>query len=73
MGDDILNYQPIGDQRGLWEAGTNLPFDPFDSSNVLENAYVECPRCEQKYETRKSLWNLEIVWARQDCVKFDLF
>lgn len=55
MGDDILNYQPNGDQEGLWEAGTRLPFDPFVSSATLLDQDIECPRCTQGISVCKSL------------------
>ena len=48
MGDNILDYQPTGDQEGIWEAGTRLPFDPFDSSATLLNQDIECPKCAQQ-------------------------
>lgn len=54
MGDDILNYRPTGDQKGVWETGTQLPFDPFVSSAVLTDIDVECPRCERSIKFRKS-------------------
>lgn len=54
MGDDILNYRPTGDQDGIWEAGTNLPFDPFVSSVILTDLDVQCPGCERQISTCKS-------------------
>ena len=55
MGDDILNYRPTGDEERIWEAGTQLPFDPFVSSVILIDLDVECPKCEQQISTRKTL------------------
>ena len=54
MGDGILNYRPTGDQEGVWETGTRLPFDPFVSSAILTGVDVECPGCERPINTRKS-------------------
>lgn len=54
MGDNIVNYQPTGDQEGLWEAGTNLPFDPFFSSAILIELDIECPRCERQISIGRS-------------------
>lgn len=55
MGNKILNYRPDEDQEGLWEAGTQLPFDPFVSSATLLDLDVECPRCERSINVCKSL------------------
>ena len=54
MGDDILNYRPTGDQKGVWDTGIQLPFDPFTSSAILTDIDVECPRCERSINIRKS-------------------
>lgn len=51
MGDNIFNYQPNGDQEGVWEAGTQLPFDPFVSSATLIDLDLECPKCERQIKT----------------------
>lgn len=54
MGDNILNYRPIDDQKGIWQAGTRLPFNPFVSSASLTDLDVECPKCERQVSTCKS-------------------
>lgn len=53
MGDNIFGYRPTGNQEGIWEAGTNLPFDPFVSSATLVELDVECPKCERQISTCK--------------------
>ncbi|KAF9779250.1 hypothetical protein BJ322DRAFT_450903 [Thelephora terrestris] len=51
MGDEIFKYRPAGDQERRWEAGTQLPFDPFVSSAILTDLEVECPNCERQVNT----------------------
>lgn len=67
MGDDILN-RPTGDQEGIWEAGTDLPFDPFASSAVLTDLELKCPRCKLQISTRES--SLVIPWIALILVYF---
>jgi len=68
MGDDILNYRPIGDQKGVWETGIQLPFDPFVSSAILTDIDAECPRCERSIKIRKVS-----SWTRFGCTKLEPF
>lgn len=54
MGDNVLDYKPTGDQEGVWEASTHLPFDPFVSSGILTDLDIECPKCERLINTCES-------------------
>lgn len=53
MGDGALGYRPAGDQKDVWETGTQLSFDPLVSSAVLTEICFECPRCELSKNIRK--------------------
>jgi hypothetical protein len=72
MDDNIFDYRPTGDQEGIWEAGTGLPFDPFASSAILTDSDIECPRCEQRVGIRGSSSEFGKSWTILNLIYFSV-